>query len=149
MNINRSKNCTSKRLAGVISTIAATTLLSGVVGNVTAWADTGGAGDSTGETAYAPDPTVDPIFIKVMRSPDSAWPATTSDADLIKLGHDSCTALGSGQDLVQDVALIHSESPNASLGSVGYLIGASTVAYCPAQMQTVKEQAQLLADKKA
>lgn len=149
MNINRSKNSRGKRLAGVISTIAVTVSLSGAVGSVTAWADTGGGGDSTGEIAYAPDPTVDPIFIKVMRSPDSAWPATTSDADLIKLGHDSCTAFDSGQDLVQDVALIHSESPNASLGSVGYLIGASTVAYCPGHMQTVKEQAQLLADKKA
>jgi hypothetical protein len=149
MNINRSKNSTAKRMAGVISAIAATALLSGVTGTGTAWADTGPAGGPTGDTTYAPDPTLDPIFIKIMRRPDAAWPTTMSDADLIKLGHDSCKALDSGQDLVQDLALIHSKSPKVSLRSVAALIGASTVTYCPAHTKTVLEQAKLLSDTNA
>jgi hypothetical protein len=144
MTINRAKTSRTKRLAGVIGAIAVTTLLSGAVGSGTAWADPGSAGDQAGNGTYAADPLIDPTYVKAMRTPDSGWTATTSDADLIKMGHESCQALDNGQNIVQIIGLLQTERPDASPHSDGYLIGVATVSYCPQHTKTIMDQARKL-----
>jgi len=143
---NSSRNRGLGRLLATVSAAAAVVVIGGAVTSGTAWADTGSAGGQNGESSYAADPIMDPVFVRAMRSQEAGWPAATSDADLIRLGHHSCKALDSGQNLIQVLGTIQSESPSTSLVQDGFLIGASTAAYCPSHLPAVKEQAEQLSN---
>jgi Protein of unknown function (DUF732) len=144
MNISRVKNGRTKHLAGTVSAVAAAVVLTGAVGSGTAWADTGSSGGQTLAATYTPNTLADDVYVKTLRDADAGWPATTSNADLIRMGHESCTALDSGQTLVQVAGFIHSMSPSTSWESAGYLVGASAAAYCPHHVSAIMDQAQQL-----
>jgi hypothetical protein len=58
------------------------------------------------------------------------FPGGTDEAG-IRIGHAVCDAYKAGTTFAGEVAYIQSQNPAISAADAGYLIGASTAAYCP------------------
>jgi hypothetical protein len=70
---------------------------------------------------------VDQIYLTQYRQ---RFPGGTDEAG-IRIGHSVCDAYKAGTTFAGEVAYIQSQNAEISAGDAGYLIGASTAAYCP------------------
>jgi PBP1b-binding outer membrane lipoprotein LpoB len=84
-----------------------------------------------------PELTVEEQYILHINSFDNYYISTTSDADLVSLGKQTCTVLDSGytiEELVNDFATSSSFTEDAQFEFIGLVIGSGIKFFCPEYM---------------
>ena len=94
----------------------------------------------TAQASQAPAPVDNSAeYISAIRANQPIL-ANVSDAALLSLGHKICATLDNGATVAQVAqAAIDSTYTNEQANALGFVIGASVAAFCPAHTQEVKD----------
>ena len=88
----------------------------------------------TTATVTPVEPSNDDVFIKVIRA---EYSTPMSDAELIALGKDTCSAFDQlGVETFVKMMFVSENSVDPEL--LGYVMGASALAYCPEYMDDIE-----------
>lgn len=84
-------------------------------------------------TTTPAEPSKDDVFIKVIRA---EYATSMSDAELVALGKDTCSAFDElGVETFVKLMFVSENSVDPEL--LGYVMGASALAYCPEYMDDI------------
>ena len=91
------------------------------------------APETVQQTATPVEPLNDDVFIKVIRA---EYQTSMSDAELVALGKDTCSAFDElGVETFVKLMFVSENSVDPEL--LGYVMGASALAYCPEYMDDI------------
>ena len=91
------------------------------------------ASETVQQTATPVEPSNDDVFIKVIRA---EYATSMSDAELVSLGKDTCSAFDElGVETFVKMMFVSENSVDPEL--LGYVMGASALAYCPEYMDDI------------
>ena len=92
------------------------------------------APETVQQTATPVEPSKDDVFIKVIRA---EYATSMSDAELVALGKDTCSAFDElGVETFVKMMFVSENSVDPEL--LGYVMGASALAYCPEYMDDIE-----------